>query len=125
VEAEEVETLLATGEPHDPGLVGMQLQSQRRKDRRHPSQRLFGARPASAEHDEESRRGESHPPPLAEPCVNLSAYTAPIVQPPGFKPMRQWANNCGDRREASASSSPARFSRRRSRLYLRMAQRTR
>jgi hypothetical protein len=39
--------------------------------------------------------------------------------------MRQWANNCGDRREASASSSRARFSRRRSRLYLRMAQRTR
>ena len=69
--------------------------------------------------------GGSHPPPLAEPCVNLSAYTAPIVQPPGFKPMRQWANNCGDRREASASSSRARCSRRRSRLYLRMAQRTR
>jgi len=84
-----------------------------------------GAHEKGAVDGEESRRGESHPPPLAEPCVNLSAYTAPIVQPPGFKPMRQWANSCGDRREASASSSRARFSRRRSRLYLRMAQRTR
>jgi serine/threonine protein kinase len=37
----------------------------------------------------ESRRGESHPPPLAEPCLNLSAYTAPIVQPPGLRPKRQ------------------------------------
>jgi DNA-binding NarL/FixJ family response regulator len=38
---------------------------------------------------QESRRGESHPPPLAEPCLNLSAYTAPIVQPPGLRPKRQ------------------------------------
>src|SRR5262245_54366856 len=73
----------------------------------------------------ESRRGESHPPPLAEPCVNLSAYTAPIVQPPGLRPKRQWANSLGDRREASAINSLARCSRRRSRRYLRMAQRTR
>jgi hypothetical protein len=61
VEAEEVETLLATGEPHDPGLVGMQLQSQRRKDRRHLLQRLFGARPASAEHDEIVGEPHQHP----------------------------------------------------------------
>ena len=38
---------------------------------------------------EESRRGESHPPPLAEPCGSLSAYTAPIVQPSGLRPKRQ------------------------------------
>lgn len=73
----------------------------------------------------ESRREESHLPPLAEPCLNLSAYTAPIVQPPGLRPKRQCANSRGDRREASAINSPARFSRRRNRLYLRMAQRTR
>jgi hypothetical protein len=47
------------------------------------------------QHDEESRRGESHPPPLAEPCGSLSAYTAPIVQPSGLRPKRQWANNPG------------------------------
>src|ERR1039458_5187039 len=28
-----------------------------------------------------SRPGEFHPKPLAEPCVNLSIYTAPIIQP--------------------------------------------
>lgn len=72
-----------------------------------------------------SRRGESRPPALSEPCLNLSAYTAPIVQPPGLRPKRQCANSRGDRREASAINSPARFSRRRNRLYLRMAQRTR
>ena len=39
--------------------------------------------------DEESRRGESRPPPLAEPCGSLSAYTAPIVPPSGLRPKRQ------------------------------------
>jgi hypothetical protein len=27
-----------------------------------------------------SSRGESHPPALSEPCVNLSIHTAPITQ---------------------------------------------
>ena len=36
-----------------------------------------------------SRRRESHPPPLAEPCGSLSAHTAPIVQPSGLTPNRQ------------------------------------
>lgn len=27
-----------------------------------------------------SSRGESHPPALVEPCVNLSVHTAPVVQ---------------------------------------------
>ena len=40
-------------------------------------------------HDWESRRGESHPPPLAEPDLNLSAHPAPIVQPTGRTPTRQ------------------------------------
>jgi hypothetical protein len=55
----------------------------------------------------------------------LSAYTAPIARPAGVRPKRQWANSRGERREASAISSRARCWRRRSRLYLRMAQRTR
>jgi len=42
-----------------------------------------------AVHDEVSRRGESHPPALAEPGVNLSAHRAPIVQPSGRTPNRQ------------------------------------
>src|SRR5207248_7875349 len=86
-----------------------------------PPRILFVLKPDGVE----SRRREFHPPPLAEPGVNLSTHRAPIVQPPGLRPTRQWANSRGDRRETSASSSPARLSRRRSRLYLRMAQRTR
>ena len=50
---------------------------------------LFGLFPAVAHRYQESRRGESHPPPLAEPCGSLSAYTAPIVQPAGLRPNRQ------------------------------------
>jgi len=44
---------------------------------------------------EVSRRRESHPPPLAEPCVTVSRYTAPIVEPVGNAPCRQWANMPG------------------------------
>src|SRR5690606_1158457 len=36
--------------------------------------------PLEDEH-EVSRRGEFHPPALAEPYVNVSAHTAPIMQP--------------------------------------------
>ena len=50
--------------------------------------RCFDLRSTESE-EKESRRGGSRPPPLAEPCVNLSAYTAPIVQPPGLSPKRQ------------------------------------
>ncbi|MEU1276581.1 ribosome-inactivating family protein, partial [Streptomyces sp. NPDC005799] len=32
---------------------------------------------------EVSRRRESHPPPLSEPCGSLSAHTAPVAQPSG------------------------------------------
>ena len=35
-----------------------------------------------AHDDEVSSPGESHPRALAEPYVNLSAHTAPIIQPP-------------------------------------------
>jgi len=45
-----------------------------------------------------SRRGESHPPALSEPDVNLSIHPAPIVQPSGRAPNRQWANRPGSRR---------------------------
>ncbi|MFD4976194.1 hypothetical protein ACFWOI_40175, partial [Streptomyces sp. NPDC058424] len=38
---------------------------------------------ADSTEEQVSRRRESHPPPLAEPCGSLSAYTAPIVQPSG------------------------------------------
>jgi len=46
---------------------------------------------------EVSGRGESHPSALAELCRNLSAHTAPIVQPSGRTPSRQCANSFGSR----------------------------
>src|SRR3954454_2777419 len=72
-----------------------------------------------------SRRRESHPPALAEPGVNLSAHRAPIVQPSGRTPKRQWANRPGWRRATSAINLRALPGRRRSRLYFFMAHRTR
>ncbi len=93
---------LSDGGPQDPGLI-----------------------PGAAVRDEESRRGESHPPPLAEPDLSLSAHPAPIAQPSGRAPSRQCANRWGDRRAISASHAIARRSRRLSRLYFRQAHRIR
>jgi hypothetical protein len=98
----------------EPHLLGAQLPFQHRE--------LMAQR-------EESRRGESHPPPLAEPCVSLSAYTVGLHgshRPAGrFGAEAPVGEQPWERREASAISSRARCGRRRSRLYLRMAQRTR
>jgi hypothetical protein len=58
---------------------------------------------------EESGRGESHPPALAEPCVNLSAHPAPITQPYGHAPSRQCANRVGSRLAMSARNRLARL----------------
>lgn len=44
----------------------------------------------SSRSDSVSRRRESHPPPLVEPCVTVSRYTAPVVEPLGSAPWRQW-----------------------------------
>jgi hypothetical protein len=91
----------------------------------HPPVGLLGPRAAGAQHDEESRRRESHPPPLAEPGVSLSAHRAPIAQPSGRAPNRQCANRPGVRRATSASHAMARRSRRRNRLNFRQAHRAR
>ena len=45
-----------------------------------------------------SSPGEFHPRALAEPCVNLSIYTAPIVEPDGLIPIGQWAKRFGSLR---------------------------
>jgi hypothetical protein len=42
-----------------------------------------------------SRRGEFHPPALLEPCVTVSRHTAPVVEPLGSAPWRQWTNMPG------------------------------
>ena len=65
---------------------------------RHDAQRRLCSRPARPHTDDwVSRRGELHPPALAEPDMNLSAHPAPIVQPSGRAPNRQWANRPGSR----------------------------
>lgn len=75
---------------------------------------------------EVSRPGELHPQALAEPYVNVSAHTAPIIRPPGRRPNRyQWANSLGSRPATPTSQCAARRWCRRRRLYFRMAQRTR
>ena len=72
-----------------PGLVRVQLQPELRQPLAKIDKESLRVVLMLETHDEESRRGESHPPPLAEPCGSLSAYTAPIVQPSGLRPKRQ------------------------------------
>jgi hypothetical protein len=50
---------------------------------------VFFVMEVSSRYAQASRRGESRPPALSEPCLNLSVYTAPIVQPAGLRPKRQ------------------------------------
>ena len=119
-------------QPHRHQALRRHRPRQQRQSRPvRPRQTRMGARPLALCHSklvaqhEVSRRRESHPPPLAEPCGSLSAHTAPIVQPSGLTPNRQWANRSGYRRAVAASSSRALVSRRRSRLNFRHAHRTR
>jgi len=58
------------------------------------------------QHDQVSRPGESHPRALSEPYVNLSAHTAPIIQPPAATPATASGQRAGvrvgQRRQANA-----------------------
>ena len=73
---------------------------------------------------EASRAGEFHPHALPEPYVNLSAHTAPSIQPL-LCTSGQWANNPGDVRMIRASQSRAPLGRCRKRLNWRRAHRMR
>src|SRR5450756_2113047 len=55
-----------------------------------------------AMHDRVSSPGESHPEALSEPYVNLSAHTAPAMEP-RRTPICQCAHNFGSRREIRAT----------------------
>jgi putative transposase len=74
---------------------------------------------------EVSRRRESHPPPLLEPCVTVSRYTAPIAEPVGMAPCFQWANSPGWVEAIHARRLRALPFARRNRLYFRTAHFTR
>jgi hypothetical protein len=67
----------------------MQFQTESREPLAEVSEEPLGVLTMLKARQEESRRGESHPPALAEPGVNLSAHRAPIVQPSGRTPQRQ------------------------------------
>src|SRR5215471_13334279 len=110
----------------DPRLVGMQLKAKVRESVAQLRQEPLCFIPVLESCHEVSRPGEFHPQALAEPYVNVSAHTAPSIRPPGRWPNRcQWANNLGSRPATSTSQCAARRWCRRSRLYFRMAQRTR
>src|SRR5215831_20051012 len=65
-----------------------------------PIQRL--SRFAATENHEVSRPGEFHPEPLSEPYLNLSAHTAPAMEP-RRSPICQCAHNFGSRLEIRAT----------------------
>jgi len=87
--------------------IGFTADPSSRAVRRTGPQRVGDKEAPYTSHRQESRRRESHPPALAEPGVNLSAHRAPIVQPSGRTPQRQWANRPGWRREWSAMNPRA------------------
>jgi len=90
---EEVEALV---DVRNSRLLHRQAQAHRGEDGRCFVTQRFGVGAGTGhEHHPVSRRGESHPPALAEPGVNLSAHRAPIVQLSGRTPQRQWANSPG------------------------------
>src|SRR6266478_1061099 len=75
-----------------PRLVGVEGQAELREpfaQRRQEPLRVLAM--LKAQH-EVSRPGEFHPQALAEPYLNVSAHTAPIIRPPARRPKRyQWA----------------------------------
>ena len=69
-----------------------------------------------------SSPGESHPEALSEPCLNVSAHTAPAMEP-RRTPICQCAHNFGSRLEIRATQCVALRKCLRSFLYFRSAQR--
>ena len=121
MKAQEVQALAAFAQVHDPRLGVLELKALFGEDRPQRREGALGVPRGVAHHDRVSRRGESHPPALAEPGVNLSAHRAPIVQPSGRTPKRQCANRPGWRLATSAMNLRALVWWRRKRLYFRMA----
>src|ERR1035438_7885479 len=89
VESQEVKAFCPVPDVHDPGLFGMQSQPEWTKGGFSQVTGLLGSFLGDAEDDMVSGRGESHPPALSEPDVNLSTHPAPIIQPHGTSPDRK------------------------------------
>jgi hypothetical protein len=66
----------------------------------------FGLVAVLEPHHQVSSPGESHPEPLSEPYLNLSAHTAPAMEP-RRTPICQCAHNFGSRLEIRATQCVA------------------
>ena len=108
METQEVVSVISARYPNDLRLEVRQCEPQSFQDRRQDHFRGLGTLLRRTTNAEESRRGESHPPALAEPGVSVSAHRAPIAQPPGRSPNRQCAKRLGSRRATFATNSIAR-----------------
>ncbi len=107
----------------DPArLVRMPFQPELSQSLPQLLQESFRFLPVLESHDEVSSPGESHPEALAEPCWNVSAHTAPIMEP-RRTPICQCAHSFGSRLEIRATQCVARRKCLRSFLYFRSAQR--
>lgn len=69
-------------------------------------ERLLGLLAAAGEDQKVSSPGESHPEALSEPYLNLSAHTAPAMEP-RRTPICQCAHNFGSRLEIRATQCVA------------------
>src|SRR5438477_11420804 len=70
-----------TPEPDEPGLILVQFQSKVAQPCLKVLQVLPGFLLVLEPNDGVSRPGESHPEPLSEPYLSLSAHTAPAMEP--------------------------------------------
>ena len=125
VEAEKIESRSTFDQLQDPRLLRFRTQAELTEKRGQPGQSGGRLTSVPTDHEEVSGRGESHPPALAEPGVNLSTHRAPIIQPHGTSPSRQWAKRALALSAITRSHRRALLPCRCSRLYFCMAQRTR
>src|ERR1017187_5154334 len=99
--AQKVQTRFLFPQVHHARLVPVDLQLQPFLDLlfdpAHQPRRLV-----ARQHDKVSRPGESHPEPLSEPYLNLSAHTAPAMEP-RRTPICQCAHSFGSRLEIRAT----------------------
>ena len=80
----------------------MQFQAELRQTLPEFLQESLRLRSAFETHHKVSSPGESHPEALSEPYLNVSAHTAPAMEP-RRTPMCQCAHNFGSRREIRAT----------------------
>ena len=87
-------------------LLRMQLQAELRQTFSKFLEETLGFRTAFEAHHKVSRAGDSHLDPLSEPYLNLSAHTAPAMEP-RRTPICQCAHNFGSRLEIRATQCVA------------------